>query len=230
MPGKHAVPRFEQGLQAGKIVTIETPVRMLDEFLVAFVGCVDGMEERLGIAAVDEYGNAQTPAFLPDRIEAGVIDREQLSRLVAHAQSEILQEFQTTRSSDDRVVDLRDHLCAEVGVVDLAPIQLREDHETPGVGLDHLVDYGLQLVTPEAGEDDNGLHIGAIHHFDDALGRHVLIDPRGIVDVVMHVDHIELGPVDFMCGNVEHRDRLEVFEEQCLFLLGIRGGLVSDLG
>jgi hypothetical protein len=58
----------------------------------------------------------------------------------------------------------------------------------------------------------------------------VLVDAGGVVDVVVDVDDVELRLIDGMRGGMQHGDRLEVFEKERLFLLGVGGGFVADLG
>ncbi len=122
------------------------------------------------------------------------------------------------------------HLGAEVGIVDFAPVNLREDHKAAGIGLDHLLDDGLEFVAPHAGKDHDGFHVGGVHDLNHLLGRHVVVDAGGVVDVVVDVDDVELGPIDWMDGDVQHGDRLEVAEEQSLLLIGVGGGFEAGLG
>ena len=124
---------------------------MADQFLVPLVGVVRRMKKCFGIAGVNGNGNADTAAFLPDGIQSGIIHRDELAALVPHAQAEVFQHFQSACTTGYGIIQLRDHLLTEVRVIDLAPVVLREHHEAAGMGLDHFIQYGLQLVPPHAG-------------------------------------------------------------------------------
>ena len=66
--------------------------------------------------------------------------------------------------------------------------------------------------------------------FDHALGRHVLVDAGGVVDVIVHIDDVELRLVDRVRGDVKHGDGMKIPQQERLLLLGIGGRLVADLG
>ena len=95
--------------------------------------------------------------------------------------------------------------------------------------LHHLVHHCLQFVSPEACQNHDGLHIGIVHDLDHTLGWHAVVDARCIVHVVVHVDHVKARLLHFVVSGVQHRHRLEVFQEKCLLLFGIGVGLVTDL-
>ena len=68
-----------------------------------------------------------------------------------------------------------------------------------------------------------------IHDFDDPLRRHVFVNAGGVVDVVVHVDHVELCPGDLVGGDVKHGDRMKIPQQQSFLLFGVGGRLVADL-
>src|SRR5713226_5998359 len=106
------------------------------------------MEESLRIASVDEDRNPQTSAFVPDRIQPRIVDRDQPG-LIPHAQAQVLQQLQPASAPADRIVQLSHHFPAESGIVDFAPVDLGEHDEPPWIWLHHLVDDVLQLVIDE---------------------------------------------------------------------------------
>ncbi len=75
---------------AGKLRAVKTPVRMLGQLFIAFVGVVDGMKECFGVGDVNRDGNAEPSTFFPDGIKARIIHCDQFSGLVANVQAEIL--------------------------------------------------------------------------------------------------------------------------------------------
>ena len=90
---ENAVARFEQRFDAGIVFSVETPVRMLDEFLVPFVGSVGGIEKRFRVGGVNEDGDAEPSAFFPDRIEPRIVDSNKLAGFIADTEPEVLEEF-----------------------------------------------------------------------------------------------------------------------------------------
>ena len=82
---EHAVACGQNRFFRGELWPIETPVRVLCQLFIPLIGVVHGVKECFGIGYVNGDRNAQAPAFLPDGIEARVIDRNQLPRFVAHA-------------------------------------------------------------------------------------------------------------------------------------------------
>src|ERR1700682_357697 len=97
---------------------------------------------------MDRHGNAKSSALLPDGIESRVVDRQQLSRLVAYAQTKSLQHLQPARTAPHGVVELLHHLGAKLQIVNLVPVDLRENHESIGIRFHHFVEYSLQLIAP----------------------------------------------------------------------------------
>ena len=160
----------------------------------------------------------------------GIVDRDQLAGGIAYAEAEFFQNLQPARAAGNGVVDLAHHELAEIRVVDLGPVKLREHYKPPGIGLDHVVDDGLQFVTPHAGEDDDGLDVKAVHARDQFFGIDSVPDADGIVGVGMHIDHGKLRAPDFVHCGVKRRPGLKVFEQDGLLAVGIGGGFVADAG
>src|SRR6266850_1924483 len=121
MPGEHSVALRKQLLHGRELRPIEAPVRMLDELFVALVAGIDRMKECLGIGDMNEHRNTKPSAFLPRRVEARVVDRDELAGRITNTEAEFLQDFQPARAAGDRVVDLANHELAEIRMVDLRP-------------------------------------------------------------------------------------------------------------
>ena len=79
----HAVARGNQFLQRWKLRTIKAPIRMRDEFFIALVLAVDRVEKCLRVADMNAHGNSESPAFLPHRVDARIINRDKLARFIA---------------------------------------------------------------------------------------------------------------------------------------------------
>src|SRR5579884_3154985 len=175
MTREYAVTRFQERRQAGKLRPRKTPVGMLDQFFISLVRRVNRMEKRFRVAGMNEDGNAEAPTFVPHRIETGIIDGDEFRGVVADSEPEVLQNFQATSAAADTVINLLYHGSAEVGIINSAPVEHRENYEPAGVGLHHLVDDSLQFVAPQACEDHDGLDVELVHHAHQFAWRHVLI-------------------------------------------------------
>src|SRR5580704_10493536 len=119
MPREHTIARFQQLFERWKPRAVKTPVRMLGQLLIALVARVRGKKESLRIAGVNENRNPETPAFVPDRIQPRIVDREQLSGLIAHSQTQVLQKLESASAAGDGIVHQLHHLFTEIRVVDL---------------------------------------------------------------------------------------------------------------
>ena len=101
--------------------------------------------------------------------------------------------------------------------------------EAPGVGLYHLINYALQLVSPHTGENDDGSDVQFVHSLEQFCRRDTVFDAHGIVHVLVHVDHRKARALHFMRGRMQHGLRLEIAQQKGLFLFGILGRLIADL-
>ena len=143
---------------------------------------------------------SEAPAFFPYGVKPRVVDRDQLSRFISISQTEILQLLQAARTASDRIIELSHHFLAEIGVVNFAEVDLFEnDRSTARIGLHHLVDHMLQLLVPHASQDHHGLDVRRVHDLDRALRRHMIgVDAHRVILVIVNVDHIKFGAVDFV--------------------------------
>ncbi len=87
---EHAVALRQQFFLGGELRPVKAPIRMLRQFFITFIGVVDGMEKCFRVAGMDRYRNPQPTALLPYRVEARIVDRDQLSGFVTNGQPQIL--------------------------------------------------------------------------------------------------------------------------------------------
>ena len=161
------------------------------------------------------HGNTQAAALFPHGIQARVVDGNELAGTVTHAEAEVLENLQAAGAAAHGVIKLLDHFLAEVRIVDLAPIHLSKHHETVRIGLHHFIEDALQLVAPHAGKDDDLLHIGGIHAANHLGWRNLLaVNPAGIVDMIVNINHGELGAGNLVDGGVQHGMRMVVPQKQ----------------
>ncbi len=57
-----------------------------------------------------------------------------------------------------------------------------------------------------------------------------VIDSLRVVNVIVHVDYVILRSNHLTPAGMNHRSRVEVFQQQCLFLVRIIRVLINDLG
>src|SRR6267378_7846743 len=134
------------------------------------------MKKCLRIGHMNEHGNTKPSTFFPRGIETRIVDRDELAGRITNAEAKFLQYFQPSRAARNRVVDLSHHELTEIRIVDLRPVKLREDYEPSGIRFDHVVDDGLQLVSPHASEDDDGLDVEPVHARDHFPGIDAISD------------------------------------------------------
>src|SRR5579862_3390141 len=127
MAGKHAIAGFEHLFERGKTGPIEAPIGVLHELFISLVVGVDGMKESLGISGVNRNRDAKACALVEDGIKTRIVRGNELASLVTNTEAEIFQDFQAASATGDGIVELVDHLLAEVGVVDFAPVNLCKD-------------------------------------------------------------------------------------------------------
>src|SRR6266849_1538253 len=230
MLGKHSIALGDQILQGGELRAVETPVGMLNKLLVALVAGIDWMKKCFRVGHMNKHRNAKPSAFFPRRIEERVVDRDELTGRIANAEAELFQNLQPARAAGNGIVDLAHHELAEILLVDLGPVKLREHDEAPRIRLDHVVNNGLQLVSPHAGEDDDALDVEAVHARDHFPGIDAVSDADGIVGVGVHIDHRKLRAPDFAHGGMKRGLGVKVLEQDGLLAVGIGGGLVAEAG
>src|ERR1700674_5417014 len=120
---------LKQFFFAGKTSSVKTPRRIAHQFFVPLIMLVRWSKKSLRIGGMYRYRNSQSSALFPDGIHALIVNRHQLAGLVPNAQSQVFQNFQPSRSTPDCIIQLLYHLGAELRVVNLAPVHLREHHE-----------------------------------------------------------------------------------------------------
>src|SRR5208283_1309423 len=176
-------------------------------------------------------GYSEAAAFFPDRIEAGIINGDELAGFVTIAEAEILQNFQTASAAANGIPELGDLLGRKICIIDPAEINLREDNKAVRIRLDHFIDDPLKFFAPQASEDGDLLYIGLIHATDD-FGRtnFLAMDAPRIIDMIVDVDYGEFCAGNFMAWHVQHRLRVEIFEQKGHIVGGIWiGGILYVL-
>ena len=93
---------------AGEILSVKRPVRMRVQFLKAFVEAINRQEKRFGVGGVNRDWHLVRACCLPHRIEATIINFDQLARrhILAQIQTERLQNLDAFGSELFRAFDL----------------------------------------------------------------------------------------------------------------------------
>ena len=99
------------------------PTAMVFQFGPAFVGVVVWQPEGAGVGDVDGDGHAKFSASLPDGIELGVIDLDQVSLAVFEKQPEPLELLQTCSTLGVARLNLLDSFVAPARPVPVAVVQ-----------------------------------------------------------------------------------------------------------
>ena len=163
---------------------------------------------------------------LPDRVELGVVDRQEPAVLVADAQAERLVELQPLGPGLEALGQPRRLAGRPARLVDAGEVDQRVGEEPAGVGLVERGEGLLEPLAPAAVEVDRRAHAGRVHLLEVALhplGREERLAPA---EVVVHVDDREGRPGDLGHLRHQHRPGLPVAELQLpdiALLLGERG-------
>jgi hypothetical protein len=100
---------------------------------------------------------------------------------------------------------------------------LSEDHEAVGIRLHHLVEDALKLFSPHACQNDDFFDIGLIHAFYDVGWRDLsAVNSRGVIDVIVDVDDVELCARHLVRGRVQHGLWIPILQQQGHTLFGVR--------
>src|SRR4029077_17728967 len=98
MSGKHAVPCFQQFFVAGEISSVKRPVRVIVQFLVAFVKPIRRSKKRHRIGNVNGHWYIELTADVPHGIESWIVDLYQGSGggVFPQIKSERFENFQAS--------------------------------------------------------------------------------------------------------------------------------------
>jgi hypothetical protein len=158
--------------------------------------------------------NTESVSLIPNRIEARIVNAQELPVGRTNAQPEIFEKFQPAGAAPDGVINLRDHLLAESDVIHFAAVELREDDEPVGIAFHRVADHGLEFLSPSAGEDYDFLNVHLVHRFHQLVRRDALADASRVIDVIVHVPDGEARSFDGVDGDVAHALWVIVAQEE----------------
>ena len=75
--GQHVVASFQQFCVTGKITAVERPIRMVIQFLEAFIEPINGKEECLRIRNMNRNRHPQRAGCLPHGVETWIVNFHQ---------------------------------------------------------------------------------------------------------------------------------------------------------
>src|SRR5450755_669875 len=107
MPRHHSIAGSDQFVVAGKISSMERPVRMVVQFLVPLVKAVRRGKECNRIRDMNGHGEVELAAGIPHGIEPGIVDLHERARgdAFAKVKAESLKNLQTSRAVAMRLLD-----------------------------------------------------------------------------------------------------------------------------
>ena len=226
MAGDDPDPLGVQLGAAGEVLAVEEPLGVLVELVPALVVPVERREEGAGVARVDLDRPLVPGADLPDRVELGVVDRQEAAVLVADAQAQRLVELQPLGPGLEALGQPRRLAVRPARLVDAGEVDEGVGEEPAGMGLVERGEGLLEPLAPAAVEVDRRAHAGRVHLLEvvlHPLGREERLAPA---EVVVHVDGREGRPGDLGHLGHQHGPGLPVAELQLpdvVLLLGERG-------
>jgi hypothetical protein len=97
VPGDHPQPLGLQRGAGGEVRPVERPVGVLGELEQALVVAVGRGEEGARVTGVDDDGPAESAAEVPERVDPGVVDRDQRPARATAAEAQALVDLQPAR-------------------------------------------------------------------------------------------------------------------------------------
>ncbi len=216
MPGDHADPLGVQVGTLGEILAVEEPFGVLVQFVPALAVAVERGEEGAGVAGVDLDRPLEAGADLPDRVELGVVDREEAAVAVADAQAERLVKLEALGAGFEALGQPGRLSVGPARVVDTGKVDEGVGEEPAGVRLVESGQSFLESVAPAAVQVDHRSDAGGIHLREVALDALRRERRLAAAQVVVNVDDRERRLGDLGRLGDQHGPRLPVAELQLL--------------
>ena len=151
------------------------------QFLPALVEAVDWKEERLRVGDVNGHRHLQSSYRVPHRIEARIVDADQLiGSLLAQVEPERLEDLQALRAGLVGVFDQAGLKLRIAGFGSPGPRRLSEDHESPGMRFRELGDSFPHAAAIAPRETHHRPDVLAIHHSQAVRGLQAELNLVGI--------------------------------------------------
>ena len=187
----------------------------LGQLLVALVEPIEWLEERDRIADMDEHGQSQLAGRRPQRVQPGVVHRDQASGSISSSQAEQLPDLQAARSGARRVAQSRRFDVAEPIVV-REPVVVDAGKGPEAIRMRSVVapDLRAEDLAPAAIEIDDRFHARAVEQGDQLAHRpvHPAAREGGRAEMGMGIDDRMARPIDDGRWDTHHRSRSVVTE------------------
>ena len=142
---------------SGKILAVEEPVGVVVELMPALVLGVERREEGAWVGRVDHDRALVLAAQLPERIDLGIVDRDEAAVLVAMAQSQGLVDLQALGSGLETRLQPLQLAIGPARLVDAVEVDQREGQESARMGLVERLECLLEPPVPAAVQVDDRL-------------------------------------------------------------------------
>src|SRR5580704_4985305 len=135
--GQNTVACLQQFCVTRKIAAIKGPIRMVIQFLEAFIETIDGKEKSLRIRNVNRYRHAQRTACFPHGVETWIVNSYQraLRDSLTQAKTQRLKNFDSSRAcliSPNNLIGLK---LAVTRPICAFPPRFREGYKPFWIGL-----------------------------------------------------------------------------------------------
>ena len=200
----------------GEILAVEEPLGMLVQLMPAFVESVERREEGARVSGMDFDRSLVSGTDFPDRVELGVIDRQEPAILVADAQAQRFVKLEALGPGLEARAQPRGFTIRPAWLVDSGKVDQGISEESAGVGVVEGGEGLLQSLSPTAVQIDDRADASRIHL------RKITLDPLGrerrlaAAEMVVNIDDREGRFGDVGRLGDQHRLRLPVAEFQLL--------------
>src|SRR5215213_5484479 len=115
---------------------VEVPVRVFVQLLPALVEAIERRKEGDRVSDVNQDRHVELRGRRPERIEPGIVDRDELPLGLAEAQPEPLPDLQASRTEGNRLAQALRLRLAKIGVGgEMLVVDPGEDGEAVRIGL-----------------------------------------------------------------------------------------------
>src|SRR5580704_2759476 len=165
MTRQNAVARLQQFCVTRKVAAIKGPIRMVVQFLEAFIETIDGKEKSLRIGNVNRYRHAQRSAYFPHGVETWIVNSYQwaLRDSLTQVKTQRLKNFQSARAclmSPNNLIGLK---LAVTRPICALPPRFRESYKPFWIGLLELSNRFVQSFAHASSQ---------VYHHADILSVH----------------------------------------------------------
>ena len=189
--GYETLERFEQALVVPAAEMRLRPAGVGQQLFETLVARVERLEEGPRVGGVDEHRHTLLGGHVPHRRQPLVVGQQEPAALVGEAEPEILPDLESPGAGSQRAPQAVRQALTEPRRRRLAPIEVAEGDEAPGVTAVVAFQVGLELGAPASVEIDDRPQVERVHVGQQAgdVGHHpVAIVAEPAAEMVVRVD------------------------------------------